>query len=127
MLARKYLRMLRELGRLRKRAGKVRDMDVLTGFALTARTEGEQDCLVQLIERLGAARAKHARRLRDLVAARGRRLQRWLKRAESKLLRDLEESKQKRGVHHHRRLRAHRAAQFGVFTQNAYGAPPSDL
>src|SRR6185369_1892035 len=43
-------RLLRELRDVRKGAGKVRDMDVLTGNALTLKQDGEQDCLVQLLE-----------------------------------------------------------------------------
>src|SRR4051794_40555388 len=47
---RKAKRVLRDLAGVRKRAGKVRDMDVLTADALTIKHEGEQDCLVQLLE-----------------------------------------------------------------------------
>jgi len=63
-------RLLRELGRVRKRAGKIRDMDVLTAAALSVRTardgqkpDPEQDCAVQLLHYLGAQRYKQARRL----------------------------------------------------------------
>src|SRR3954466_4920669 len=55
-------RLLRDLKLLRKRAGKVRDMDVLTADALTLQAEGEQDCLVQLLEYLGERRNKSARK-----------------------------------------------------------------
>lgn len=50
-------RILKPLARLRKRAGKVRDMDVLTRYAsgLPHQT-GEQDCSVRLLEYLGAQR-----------------------------------------------------------------------
>ena len=34
---------LKDLGRLRKRAGKVRDLDVLTGFASTIHLQGEEE------------------------------------------------------------------------------------
>jgi hypothetical protein len=54
---------LKDLGRLRKRAGKVRDLDVLTGFASTIHLKGEEECGVQLLENLGAQRKKHASRL----------------------------------------------------------------
>src|SRR2546430_8135357 len=53
---RKVKRLLRGLGDIRKRAGKVRDMDVLSADALTVKPDGEQDCLVQLLEYLGAER-----------------------------------------------------------------------
>jgi CHAD domain-containing protein len=57
-------RMLRSLARVRKRAGKIRDVDVMIGFALAAHTahkEGEQDCLMQLLEALGENRGKHVK------------------------------------------------------------------
>jgi len=61
---RQVRRVLRGLRDVRKRAGKVRDMDVLTADALTIREDGEQDCLVQLLEHLGANRNKCAKKLR---------------------------------------------------------------
>src|SRR5438552_3075810 len=42
-------RLLRRLSRVRKRAGKVRDMDVLISHALATNVEGEQDCLIQVL------------------------------------------------------------------------------
>src|SRR5437879_4240766 len=56
----KVKQLLGDLAAVRKRAGKVRDMDVLTADALTVEHDGEQDCLVQLLEHLGAARSKGA-------------------------------------------------------------------
>jgi CHAD domain-containing protein len=56
-------RLLRDLARLRKQAGRIRDMDVFTGWALTIRPEGEQDCAVQLLEHLGAERYKRAKKM----------------------------------------------------------------
>src|SRR4026207_1585175 len=56
-------RRLRDLVRLRKRAGKVRDMDVLTADALTVRLDDEQNCSVQLLEYLGAERYRQAKKL----------------------------------------------------------------
>jgi len=73
-------RLLSDLGKLRKRAGSVRDMDVLTGYAATVSAEGEQDCLVELLEYLGAERYRHARRLRTLLRQDGTALRRRLKR-----------------------------------------------
>ena len=61
-------RLLRDLPAIRKSCGKVRDMDVLTGHVITVKPEnGEQDCLIQLLERLGATRVKHAKKLRQEV------------------------------------------------------------
>jgi len=77
---RKIKRLLREMGDVRKRAGKVRDMDVLTADALTIKRDGEQDCLVQLIEYLGAERAKHVKKLRGVIKNGNPQLRRNLQR-----------------------------------------------
>jgi len=77
---RKVKRLLRGLGEVRKRAGKVRDMDVLTANALTVKRDGEQDCLVQLLEHLGADRNKYAKKLRRVIEAGTPQLRRNLKR-----------------------------------------------
>ena len=60
-------RLLKDLGQVRKRAGKVRDMDVLTGFAADVHREGEEECRVQLLEYLGIKRQKSARSLHRAV------------------------------------------------------------
>jgi CHAD domain-containing protein len=73
--------LLRRLKKARRLAGKVRDMDVLIAEALDIDRRGEQDCLVRLLEYLGAERDKGARKLRDRIAKR-----------RSKILRDLERS-----------------------------------
>jgi CHAD domain-containing protein len=58
-------RLQRNLPQIRKRLGKVRDMDVLTAHALNLKPEApEKDCLVQLLEHLGAQRVKHLKKLR---------------------------------------------------------------
>jgi CHAD domain-containing protein len=54
---------LKHLARLRKRAGKVRDMDVLTGYASTVHVPDEGECLVRLLEHLGATRRGLAKKL----------------------------------------------------------------
>jgi len=54
---------LKDLSRLRKRAGRVRDMDVLLGYASTVHVKGEDECLVQLLEGLGRRRRKRAKSL----------------------------------------------------------------
>ncbi len=56
-------RMLKALARFRKRAGRVRDMDVFTLHASAIQLRGEQDCIVVLLEHLGARRRKHAKKL----------------------------------------------------------------
>lgn len=72
-------RLLRSLRDIRNRAGDVRDMDVLTADALTIKEEGELDCLVQLLEYLGAERNKYAKKLRAVIESAGPQLGRDLK------------------------------------------------
>ena len=60
-------RLLKALKPVRKKAGKVRDMDVLTGFASKLRPDGDEECLVELLEYLGAERYKQARKLHRVV------------------------------------------------------------
>jgi CHAD domain-containing protein len=75
----KAKRLLRDLKHVRKQAGKLRDMDVLTADALTMKPHGEQDCQVQLLEYLGAQRNKFAKKLRQAVDTAGPRLRKQLK------------------------------------------------
>jgi CHAD domain-containing protein len=61
-------RLERNLSVLRKRLGKVRDMDVLTAhvMSITPKTP-EPECLVQLLEYLGAKRSKYASKLQKVA------------------------------------------------------------
>ena len=59
--------LLKQFARIRKRAGKVRDMDVLTAHLSTVRVNGKLDCLIQLFEYLGAKRYEKAERLHQIV------------------------------------------------------------
>jgi CHAD domain-containing protein len=72
---------LKDLGRCRRRAGKVRDMDVLAAYASTVHLKGEEECAVRLLEYLGIRRRKHARKLYAVVQQLGPALRRDLKRA----------------------------------------------
>ena len=74
-------RFLDELRKVRKRAGKVRDRDVLTADALSVHLDGEQNCLVELVEYLGAGRTKYAKKLGLVVERGGKRLRRDLERS----------------------------------------------
>lgn len=78
-------RILKPLARLRKRAGKVRDMDVLTRYAsgLPHQT-GEQDCSVRLLEYLGAQRGKYAKKFHAASRQEGAKLRKRLKSARQK-------------------------------------------
>ena len=78
-------RVLRDIGRIRRRAGKIRDMDVLTAHAVTVHPDQEQDCLVRLLECLGAGRYRHAEQLHTLALKYGAVLRRRLKRTSARL------------------------------------------
>jgi CHAD domain-containing protein len=63
---RREKRLLRDLAEVRKRAGKVRDMDVFTGHLLDLPPQqDEKECLIELTEHLGIKRAKAAKKLRQ--------------------------------------------------------------
>jgi CHAD domain-containing protein len=74
-------RLLRDLSRARKRAGKIRDMDALTSYTANVNANQQQDCLVQLLEYLGARRYGQAERLQAEMRKRRCALRRRLKRA----------------------------------------------
>jgi len=65
---------------IRKAAGKVRDMDVLTKSAVTLTQSPEDECLVRLLEHLGALRLEGARKLHEVATDRRRSARRELKR-----------------------------------------------
>ena len=73
-------RLLKAVKPVRKKAGKVRDMDVLTGFALSTRLDNEKPFLVRLLEHLGTQRGKHARILQKIANARVPEIKKRLKR-----------------------------------------------
>jgi CHAD domain-containing protein len=56
--------LLRKLTRVHKKAGKVRDSDVMMGHLTGLQTDGEQDCLIQLQQQLGFERYRKERQLR---------------------------------------------------------------
>jgi CHAD domain-containing protein len=85
-------RLLRDLRYVRKGAGKVRDMDVLTANVLRVKQHGEQDCLVRLLEYLGAERNRYARKLRRVIETNTPKLRRNLKRNSKRVERILEEA-----------------------------------
>jgi CHAD domain-containing protein len=78
--------LLRELKRVHKRAGKIRDMDVLTEDASNIHLDGEQACVVQVLEHLGTERNRHVKKLRTLVKKNGSSIRQLEKRS----LKDME-------------------------------------
>ena len=73
-------RLLGSVAPIRKRAGKLRDMDVLTGFAARLTARGEEECRIQLIQALGGKRLQFERKLFKAAAANGGNARRHLKR-----------------------------------------------
>jgi CHAD domain-containing protein len=69
-----------KIASIRKKAGRVRDMDVLTDYAAGLSGEIDSDCLVQLLEYLGARRLQQAEKLRRRLLRGRRKLRRALKR-----------------------------------------------
>jgi CHAD domain-containing protein len=90
-------RLLPDLDELRKITGEVRDMDVLTANAATVEPRGEEDCLVRLLEHLGARRTKSAKKLRRLIRASRPRFRRDVKRSFRDAERLIRRSKNDRG------------------------------
>lgn len=79
-------RVRKQISKLRKRAGKVRDMDVLTDYLLSISPHtGETGCHVRLIEHLGAQRLKYAKQLETARQQCALELSKRLKRTSGKL------------------------------------------
>ena len=85
----------RRLKRIRKQAGKIRDMDVLTAHASAVQVAGENDCLIQVIEYLGARRYKKARQLKAMIGRDVATVRRRLKRTSKRFEKCLGESNKK--------------------------------
>ncbi len=83
-------RLLRPLGKIRKEAGKVRDMDVLTAHLAQARLNDKDGSLVPVFEEMGAQRRHHAQKLSRMMRRKGARIGKRLKRAVSRVRRDTE-------------------------------------
>lgn len=76
---RRSKRLMHRLKRIRQKAGRVRDMDVLTSHLAALHTDAEQTCLTQLFEYLGANRYRYAAKLRRLLRRNGRMLRKTLR------------------------------------------------
>lgn len=83
-------KLLSELKSIRSRAGKVRDMDVLTSDVVGLGLSEEPDCVVRLVHHLGYERHRHARKLHSVVGRHSTELARRLKSSRRKLTRDVE-------------------------------------
>lgn len=78
-------RVLRKLKKVRRRAGKVRDLDVLTGYAAEVPADDENECLVELLEYLGAEHARKTKKLHAYAVEDGPSLRRRLKRTAKRI------------------------------------------
>ncbi|HEY6182647.1 MAG TPA: CHAD domain-containing protein [Terriglobales bacterium] len=93
----KYRKLLRGTSKIRRRAGKVRDMDVLIEYGASTRiADNEGQCLVQLLEELGARRGRQAKRLSNLVRNNRRKFLRQLRRVSKRVHKLLPESDSQR-------------------------------
>jgi CHAD domain-containing protein len=79
-------RLVKTIKPLRKAAGKVRDMDVMIGDALTLSGDPAAEPLVRLVEHLANMRVRHARKLRGVIRTQEQDARRLLKQC-SKLIR----------------------------------------
>lgn len=92
-------RLLRRLAPIRKKAGKVRDIDVLIGYTTTLDSKNEDECLIQLIEHLGSVRVKSVRKLRSTFSAHGKQARLSTKRCAAQMRKQFPASrKQDAGV-----------------------------
>ena len=64
--------LLQHLKKIRRIAGQVRDMDVLTGKAADVSVSDERNCQVRLLEYLGQQRHREAKRLQRTLKKRGK-------------------------------------------------------
>ena len=79
-------KILKQISRLRKRAGKVRDLDVLTAYASELNQSGDEaDCSVRLLEHLGAARQNKAKKLIKAARESAPELRKRLQRSSNQL------------------------------------------
>ena len=86
-------RLLKAVTPVRKRAGKVRDIDVLTGFASTLSTNSDKECLLELLEHLGKQRFDRARKLHKTAARNQKIASQSLKRCSSAITKHVNRKK----------------------------------
>lgn len=84
--------LMKRLRRIRRRAGKVRDLDVLTGDMATVHMDGESDCQVRILEHLGGERKKQAGKLQKLTRENRAMLKTRLRKASATLDKALQDA-----------------------------------
>lgn len=73
-------RLLKAIKPVRKKAGKVRDMDVFSDFASQPQHDGETECFNRLLEYLRNQRQRYGRKLKEVAANRSPQIRKGLKR-----------------------------------------------
>jgi CHAD domain-containing protein len=76
---------MKRVAKIRKRAGKVRDLDVLTSNLASVQVDGENECEVTLLEHLGSERHRQASKLHRLVKNEKQELKMRLRKAANNL------------------------------------------
>jgi CHAD domain-containing protein len=84
--------LLKLIAPVRKAAGKVRDMDVLIGDALTLSENRGGESMVRLVEHLAELRVRHARKLREVIGGRRRDIRKCLKQSSKLMSKKLKDS-----------------------------------
>jgi CHAD domain-containing protein len=88
-------RVLKHLAQIRRRTGKVRDMDVFSMHLSNADLKSEREALVLLLEYLGAKRYRQARKLHAWMKRKGPTARRRLKKMASRLDKRFEKTKKR--------------------------------
>lgn len=88
-------KLLNSVKPIRRSAGKVRDMDVLTGLITSMPQAEKNESCVQLLEYLGTRRSKQAKKLSGIVASEGERALSSLKQLETYLKQQFERPREK--------------------------------
>lgn len=83
--ARNEKKLLAGLRSVRSRCGKVRDMDVLTGYVVGLGVNDDPNCVLRLVHSLGVERHHQARKLHSLVENNASELRRRLKQSRRKV------------------------------------------
>src|SRR5262249_55243369 len=99
-------RLGKALKRIRKRAGRVRDMDVLTSHLAAMHSDSDPSCRTQLFEYLGAKRYSRADRLTGLLEDDGPALRRKLRRLAKGIDKDSRQNSGKNARKAHRKQSA---------------------
>jgi CHAD domain-containing protein len=95
-LDRREHRLLKGIAKIRRKAGGVRDMDVLIGYVPGVRNNGREECRVRLLEHLGDTRRKEAKKLYTVAARKRKQVRAALKRVDRRLEKSLCEKQGRR-------------------------------